>query len=37
MLCYSRKGNYANAMKFYNYISSPEARKVLKQFGYQVL
>jgi molybdate transport system substrate-binding protein len=37
VLSYSRKGNYANAMKFYNYISSPEARKVFKQFGYQVL
>lgn len=34
VLNYSRKGNYSNAMKFYNYILSPEAKQILKQFGY---
>ncbi|MEO6001147.1 MAG: molybdate ABC transporter substrate-binding protein [Chitinophagaceae bacterium] len=35
VLNYSRKGNYEKAMKFFNYISSPAAKDILKKFGYR--
>lgn len=35
ILSYARKGNYAKALKFYNYMLSPAAKKILQQFGYQ--
>ncbi len=34
ILSYSKKGNYSNAQKFYNYILSTEAKKIFKQYGY---
>ncbi len=37
ILSYSKKGNYSKAQMFYNYILSPEAKKIFKQFGYLVL
>ena len=36
LLRYSKKENYAKAQMFYNYILSPEAKKIFKQFGYLV-
>lgn len=36
VLSHSRKGNYEKAMKFFDYISSSAAKKILKQFGYRV-
>lgn len=37
VLSYSRKGNYVNAMKFYNYILSAPAKQIFKKYGYEVL
>lgn len=34
ILSYSKKRNYEKAKQFYNYILSPPAQKILKQFGY---
>ncbi len=36
ILSYSKKGNYSKAQKFYNYILSPAAKKIFKQYGYLV-
>lgn len=36
VLSYSRKGNYTKALKFYNYLSSPAAKIVLKHNGYRI-
>lgn len=36
ILSYSKKENYSKAQMFYNYILSPEAKKIFKQFGYLV-
>lgn len=35
VLNYARKGNYAAAMKFYAYLSSPAAKAILRKNGYQ--
>lgn len=37
VLNYAKKGNYDNAMRFYDYILSAPAREIFKKFGYQVL
>jgi molybdate transport system substrate-binding protein len=36
VLSYSKKGNFEKAMKFYNYLSSASAKKILQNNGYQV-
>lgn len=36
VLSHAKKTNYAQAMKFYAYLSSPAAKQLLKQNGYQV-
>ena len=36
VLSYAKKGNFAKAMKFYNYLSSASAQKILQNNGYQV-
>lgn len=35
VLSHSKKGNYTSAMKFYDYILSPAAKQVFRQFGYK--
>lgn len=37
VLGYSKKGNYQNAMKFYDYILSAPAKQIFKRYGYEVL
>jgi molybdate transport system substrate-binding protein len=36
LLKYSKKDNYAAALKFFNYLSSPAAKELLKQNGYRI-
>jgi len=36
ILSYAKQGNYGNAVKFFNYLSSPAAKQLLKKNGYQI-
>ncbi len=36
VLSYAKKGNYDKAMQFSEYIASPAARQILKQYGYRI-
>ncbi len=36
ILSHAKSGNYERALKFCSYVSSPAAKKILKQFGYRL-